>query len=931
MIPTRNPFVGRTDELAVLAAALADADAHRPRIVSIEGEAGIGKTALVRRFLAGVPGASPLLAGGDESEIGLEYGVIAQLLASGSAELVEATARREAASDRQSVFSVGAAVLRRLGAEGDATAIVAVDDLHWLDVPSAGALLFALRRLQGERVLVLLAGRPGELTRLGPSWPRLLDDGERVRRLRLEGLSASEVTRLASSLSEGPVSPAAGARLHDHTNGHPLHVRALLSELGPGALGPGEGPLPAPRSLAAVVLARLSSISPAAQDLVAAAAVVGPRARLALVRALAGLEDPDGPLLEARDADLLALVPGRLDDELTFTHPLVRAAVYDDLSPDRRRSLHLAIAELSSGPARLDHRLAASPGGDDGLSDELRAAAERERADGALDVAAERLLEASRIAADPRRRDENLLRAAECLLLGGDVPGAARLGGAIAACAPGPLRDFVTGALTAAFGRLDEADAQLRALAARPELGADPQLAGQVRSSLAIVAGYRGDGAAAISWARAALETPPTLPTIRVTARQALVLGLMHERRGAEALAELRFLSPARLTPEPFEAELLTTRGHVKAWCGRPREALEDLAAVVRWARAGWPLRSLPNAYGALALVEYQLGRWEEGLVHAELAVSLAEDTDHLWDLAFVHAIATLLHADRGDERTADEHAAAARRAAADVPLPMSVLYAALANGHLATVHRRPAAAIEALAPFEDPEMRQVGELMGPRPWPLIRAEAELQAGRPAAARTILERLRAPLETVAGDVQRAELERVSAEVAVAEGRLADADAALEAGSAAAQRAGAVPARAALELCRGHRLRVAGQRREAIVVLRGARDRAQALGAAPLRARCESELAACGVRARARGRDDGFGLTAREQVVARLVAAGRSNREVGEELYLSTKAVEYHLANVFAKVGIRSRHELAGRLSAAGAAGDGRRGAGPEET
>src|SRR5206468_570315 len=83
------------------------------------------------------------------------------------------------------------------------------------------------------------------------------------------------------------------------------------------------------------------------------------------------------------------------------------------------------------------------------------------------------------------------------------------------------------------------------------------------------------------------------------------------------------------------------------------RRALEDLLAVIRWSREGTPLRSLPNAYGALAEVEYRLGRWDDGLTHAEVAISLGEDTDRVWDLPFVHAVASYLHAGRGNWRLA--------------------------------------------------------------------------------------------------------------------------------------------------------------------------------------------------------------------------------------------------------------------------------------
>src|SRR5207302_8136227 len=113
---------------------------------------------------------------------------------------------------------------------------------------------------------------------------------------------------------------------------------------------------------------------------------------------------------------------------------------------------------------------------------------------------------------------------------------------------------------------------------------------------------------------------------------------------------------------------------------------------------------------------------------------------------------------------------------------------------------------------------------------------------------------------------------------------------------------------------GHFLRTAGSRRKAIAPLRLAREQFEVLRARPFLERFDAELAACGVHGQARGAGDDDGLTAREQVVARLVASGKSNREVAAELYLSTKAIEYHLANIFAKLGIRSRHQLASRLS-----------------
>ncbi|MGI8715169.1 MAG: helix-turn-helix transcriptional regulator [Solirubrobacteraceae bacterium] len=915
MAAMRSVFVGRVPELASLSSALQAAQTSEAQIVWVQGEPGIGKTALVHHFLSIAEHALVLRASGDESETALEYGVVEQLLAQRSGFSVAAAPALAASTGaaERSVFSVGARVLAALGSADRRPTIVVVDDAHWADLSSAGALLFALRRLQADPVLALIVSRPDSLGRLGPSWLRLLNDPERVQRVRLSGLTGPDVSQLASSLGYGSVTVAAGERLRGHTDGHPLYIKALLSELPPATLTFDDGPLPAPRSFASTVLARLTNVSGDAQDLVAAAAVAGPRCELAFAAAVAGLGNGFAALAQARDADLLTLAPGRAPEQVTFTHPLVRAAVYDDLSPTRRRELHLACATLDPGPASLAHRVAASQGADDALAAELMLTAERDVAAGTLGIGAEHLLWASRIAASRGAREYALLTAAECLMLAGDVPAANGLRDAVIACQDGPLRSFVLGALTASRGRLVEAEAELAAVTAREDFGAHPELFGQVTSALGIVCAYLGRGADAVTWARQALDAPGNPPTVEVTAKQALTLGLAMSGRAADGIAELAGYSAARLQPGPFEAELITSRGNLKAWCGDLTGAVEDLSAVIRWSRAGCPLRSLPNAYGALADTEYRLGRWDDGLTHAEIAVSLGQDTDRAWDLAFVHAVAGQLHASRGHWVIAAEHVAAARRAAEVAPLPLNIYYASLAAAHLAWIRGDWDSLLAALAPLRDPSTGRVRPGGGPRAWGLLEAEALLGTGHPDEAERTLDELDGAMDESSSDVNEIELWRLRGALAQLREQPAQARAAFARGAAAASDAGSPFVQGGLELANGHFLRKTGNRRAAIGALRAARERFVQLGAAPLVARCDAELAACGVRSRAHTTDNHFGLTAREEVVARLVASGKSNRQVADELYVSTKAVEYHLGNVFAKVDVRSRHQLASRL------------------
>ena len=908
--PAAREFVGRDVELDRFARALDAARAAEPRILVIEGEPGIGKTALLRRCVARAEDFVVLEAVGDEAETTLDFGVGAQLVARAPAG---ARAAGEDLAGPPSSLTAGAGLLALIGAAQDTgPVLVAIDDAQWIDAASAGALCFALRRLHADRVCVLVATRPEADT--GTSWSRLLRAGERVERMRLGGLDGREVGQLAGSLGHAGVGGAAAERLRAHTGGHPLYVRALLAELPSEAIASNHGTLPAPRSFAATVLARLAGAHAATEELVAAAAVAGPRCTLELAGAAAGLADPLPALDAALAAGLLERVPGRVPAEIAFPHPLLRAAVYDDLSPTRRRDLHLRCARRTTGVASLGHRVAASPGTDDVLAAELADAGEAEVDRGRVPAGVELLLLASRVAGDVDVREAVLLRAVDCLGVAGDVPRAQSLREEVAGCRESPRRSFVLATLTASAGRLAEALGALAEVAERPDFAAHPELRGPVVSSLAIVSAYAGRGEEAVAWADRALEGGPPSPTVLVTARQARALGLGTTGRATEAVAGLAELSPSHPVPEPFEAELMATRGAIRAWAGDLSGAAEDLGAVVGWARAGTLPRSLANAYASLADVEYQLGRWDDGLAHADIAITVAEDGNQLWELPIAHAVASGLHAGRGEWALADEHLAGARTALATAALPLSVFYACLGGARLAAVRGDWEAVLAAAAPFRARGPGPASTTLGRPLWELV-AEAALRLGRLEEAERVLARWDRAALAAAGAPTRADVWRLRGELAAARGDTSEAGAAFGDAEAAAQASGAGFVEAVVGLSHGLFLRRARRRGAAAERLGAARERFERLGARPWLERCDAELAACGVRTAAPAADGSSGLTAREQAVAALVVAGRSNREVGAELYLSTKAIEYHLGNIFTKLGVRSRHQLAARLRA----------------
>jgi ATP/maltotriose-dependent transcriptional regulator MalT len=217
------PFVGRQRELGVLQQALADAARGVPRLVLVEGDAGIGETTLVRTFVQRSPDVAHVWAGGDETELALRLGVVDQLRAGISSP----PAHRSTAGSHPDSFAVGAELLEALGSiPDDQPLIVVVDDLHWVDPESTRALLFWLRRLRQDCVLVVCTARPHVTDTLGESWSRLLADTGRARRMRMSGLSAAEVSMLADHGGE-PLPAGAAERLRSHTAGNPLYVAAL--------------------------------------------------------------------------------------------------------------------------------------------------------------------------------------------------------------------------------------------------------------------------------------------------------------------------------------------------------------------------------------------------------------------------------------------------------------------------------------------------------------------------------------------------------------------------------------------------------------------------------------------------------------------------------------------------------------------------------
>jgi DNA-binding CsgD family transcriptional regulator len=286
--------------------------------------------------------------------------------------------------------------------------------------------VLALLSIRDDRTDQLLASLHGLLT------------GPMAARLRLGGLGAEELRELCTALGTGSLSPRAAQRLHEHTGGNPLHARALLEEIPAAVLHHNAGPLPAPRSFALLVLARLAGCPPEAENLVVAASVLGISCPLSLASRLGKVADPLEALEQAAAAHLLRDHPTAIERLVTFPHPLVRAAVYHDLGPARRAGLHAGAAQLvENEPVALRHKVAAACGSDPQLAAELAALAGRQAAAGSWTAAADNLLAAATLAATQAERKRSVLTAMDYLRMGGNEAEASTLADELAALAEG--------------------------------------------------------------------------------------------------------------------------------------------------------------------------------------------------------------------------------------------------------------------------------------------------------------------------------------------------------------------------------------------------------------------------------------------------------------------------------------------------------------
>ncbi len=911
-------FVGRAGELAVLEAAAAAARCGKPKVVLVEGEGGAGKSALLTYFASGLTGVTVLRASGDEAELLLPYGVVGQLVASArGAGGSPAGLLASELGDEVDPLAVGADLAGWLGqcCRSQRMVLAVIDDLHWADTPSARALLFAVRRLQADPVLVVVSARPRELARLGEGWQRFLAGDHRASRVRLGGLGRGDMVALGRALGVRELPRRAAGRLLEYTGGNPLYCRAVLEEAGIGSLDLLGGDLRVPRSLAGVVLARVGALSPAARELVAAAAVLGHHCGLGTAVALAGLSDPLPALGEVLAAGILAEQPGVAAAGIGFSHLLVQRAVYGDLNPARRRRLHERAAGLVDQQWALGHRVAAMVGPDDELASDLEAAGREALHLGRTAQAAAWLAQAAGVSSDPGAAGRRLLDALEILIAHGEVAGAEILAAQLAAVKPGARQSWLLGVLDFLAGRAGPAEARLRDAWHTHDRARDASVGGAAATELAVFCLVAGQIREAIEWGERAAAAGAAQAAVRHRALGVLAIALFADGRGPEGLARLAFLPAAPAEVPREDTDALVWRGMAKVLTEDLAGAIADLSAAAARLRTGVPLRAVSHCLSYLAGAEWRLGSWDDAVVHAELAVSVAEDAGRVWELGFAHSVAAVVPAMRGNWEVASAHIRRAAETGHAIGTPGAVTVAATAQAFLAMAQGDLGGVITAAAAVRATGRAQYLHLLSRYDWRILEIDALIGLGRLGEAETALAELEAALSPGGSPSALVATARVCGDLACAGGHHAAAAAAFETAWRRAQGLQAPLTLAQLEISDARRLRAAGQPRAAVARLRSARQCLITLGARPYLEICGRELATAGAPVGSETAAALPGLTPAEQAVARLVATGRSNRQTAADLYVSVKAVEFHLGHIFDKLGIRSRKDLITRIGA----------------
>ena len=882
--------------------------AGESRVLLVRGDPGVGKTVLLDHLAGQASGSGCRVARatGVQSEMELAFAGLHQLCAPmlDRAERLPVPQRDAlstvlglAAGPPPDRFLVGLAVLSLLSeVAAERPLICLVDDEQWLDRASAQALGFVARRLGADPVgLVFSARDPGsELAGLPE--------------LEIGGLRHDDARALLEVALAVPLDPRVRDLIIAETRGNPLALLELPRGLSPADLAGGFG-LPGARPGAASLIGRI-------EDSFARQLAALPDQTRRLVQLAAA--DPSGdPSLVHRaagrqgipvHAEVPAVEAGLVEfgARVRFRHPLARSAAYRSAPFSVRQQLHAALAEVTDPATDPDrrawHRAQAAPGPDEEVAAELEQSAGRAQARGGLAAAAAFLEQSMLLTADPVRHTGRALAAAQVSMQAGAFAKALEL---LAIAEAGPLDEFASARVDLLRGQIafvsnlgSDAPSLLLQAAKRLEplnldLARETYLAAWSAASLAGHLAGAGD-VFEVSRAARALSPPgdPPRPVDRLL----------------DGLTRLVTDGPAAAVPALRQAVNAFAAGDVSReeglrWGWIAATVLWDenagraiIVRQVRLARAAGALEQLPTGLVALAMSDAWRGDFTA-------AASLIAETNAVAEVTgsriapYTHMFLASL---RGNQAELTSLIAVSNAKATAEGQGVAATYAQWAA---AILHNGLGGYAEAFAAAR--QASEHGHLYVSI-WALPELiEAAVRTGDTQVAAGALEQLAERTQAGGTDFGLGVEARCRA-------LLSDGTAADDLYREAIGRLGRTPLQPELARARmlyGEWLRREGRRLDAREQLRTAYDMLAAIGMVAFAERARRELIATGEVVRKRSAEAATTLTAQEALIARLARDGRTNAEIGAQLYLSARTVEWHLRKVFAKLGIGSRREL----------------------
>ena len=869
----------------------------------VRGEAGCGKSALLDYVAARSDGCRLDRADGVESEMELPFAKLHQLCMPvldrvDGLPAPQGDALRTAfglSDGRQpDAFLVGLAVLTLLSDVAETQPLIClVDDAHWLDHASALVLAFVARRLEAESIVLVFAERD----------ENALDELNGLPELHVGGLSPADSRELLSSSRLGRLDERVLDRIVAESRGNPLALLELPRGVSSASLAGGfavADSFPLASRVEASFRRRVDRLPPETQRLLLVGAAEPTGDPVLLSRACANLGISVEAAAPAETADLIAI-----DARVTFRHPLLRSAIYRAAPPDERRSAHRALAGATD-PAldpdrRAWHRAHASVEPDEEVARELVVSAGRAQARGGLAAAAAFLGRAAELTIDPVLRVQRALAAAEASLQAGAFEAALEL---LAMAEAGTLDELQHARINLLRGRIASAlsfgagATQLLAAARQLEpLDIDLARATYLEAwGTALAAGELARAGTLRDVSRAARAAPPSPQDSHPS--DLLLDGLaqlMDEGLGAAAPTLRQAVSAFRDDERVLQWGAMAASAAAALWDMESFDVI--ITRQLQLARAAGALPLLATALQGAGIVLSWTGDFRG-------AASVVAEADAVTGATGVHIApygAMLLAAYQGPE---DESSALLKTTIEDATASgegLGVQYARWATAVLCNGLGRYEEALAAARQASD----AVPELFVSH-WALAElVEAGVRTGNAVLAAEAAEQLVEATSPSGSDWGLGIAARSRALVS-------DGDAAQTLYVEAITRLRRTPLRPELaraHLLYGEWLRREGRRVDAREQLRGAYEMFSEFGARAFVERAGRELAATGETVRKRTDETRGQLTPQEQQIARLAAGGRTNPEIGAQLFLSPRTVEWHLHKVFAKLDISSRRQL----------------------